>query len=185
MRNALNRHGRNSTQNTFFLLAAHTQPPPPLLSPLFRRSPPRSIQLNSTIACATYTPHLPLQILWVQVTLMPTYSRHAERGGERGCRWVFFLPSYFCLYLLRHTFPHTLLDRHKAVSRLGNHSVNRVKNRMRRKGGKRDSTMDGFLLPGAKSHYVPDLMIFPVHQGTAIEEREKEHFLFRISGLFV
>ncbi|EWM30660.1 peptidase m1 membrane alanine aminopeptidase [Nannochloropsis gaditana] len=70
---------------------------------------------------------------------MPTYSRHAERGGERGCR-------------------------HKAVSRLGNHSVNRVKNRMRRKGGKRDSTMDGFLLPGAKSHYVPDLMIFPVHQ---------------------
>lgn len=41
--------------------------------------------------------------------------------------------------------------------------------------------MDGFLLPGAKSHYVPDLMIFPVHQGTAIEEREKEHFLFRIS----
>lgn len=54
--------------------------------------------------------------------------------------------------------------RHKATSALHHTSLSKKK-KTTRKGKKRDGGMDGFLLPGAKSHYAPDLMILPLHQG--------------------
>lgn len=66
----------------------------------------------------------------------------------------------------RHSPPHSHASpRHKAASALHNTSLSKKKNKTSRKGKKRDGGMDGFLLPGAKSHYAPDLMILPVHQG--------------------
>jgi len=60
--------------------------------------------------------------------------------------------------------PHSTHPRHKAASALHNTSLSKKK-KTTRKGKKRDGGMNGFLLPGAKSHYAPDLMILPVHQG--------------------
>lgn len=57
--------------------------------------------------------------------------------------------------------------RHKAVSALHKTSISKKKTGAR-KGKKREGSMDGFLLPGAKSHYAPDLMILPVHQGMEV-----------------
>jgi hypothetical protein len=61
------------------------------------------------------------------------------------------------------------LPRHKAASAL--HNTLSKKKKTTRKGKKRDGGMDGFLLPGAKSHYAPDLMILPVHQGNSIGKK--------------
>lgn len=60
--------------------------------------------------------------------------------------------------------PTPCTSRHKAASALHNTS-SRSEKKTTRRGKKRDGSMGGFLLPGAKSHYVPDLMILPVHQG--------------------
>lgn len=65
---------------------------------------------------------------------------------------------------LIHPSPVYAFPRHKAASALHNTLISKKK-KATRKGKKREGSMDGFLLPGAKSHYAPDLMILPVHQG--------------------
>ena len=67
------------------------------------------------------------------------------------------------LFLIRPS-PMYACPRHKAASALHNTSISKNK-KVTKKGKKREGSMDGFLLPGAKSHYAPDLMILPMHQG--------------------
>jgi len=102
---------------------------------------------------------------------MPGHHHRGAGGGGRGCRYEF--PSSFaspCGRALHRIHPSLIhphshsSPRHKAASALHNTSLSKKK-KTTRKGKKRDGGMDGFLLPGAKSHYAPDLMILPVHQG--------------------